>query len=143
MGEPHVVSVLQDKRSELAGLVIELEKQICRHRSNLAHVDATMRLFDPKIAPASASSSANQVAGRHEWFRRGECRRLIYDVLRDAPGPMTTQEISKAVVEAKGIFVEDGPTRALIAKTILNSLARATETIERVKGPKGIAWRLI
>jgi hypothetical protein len=116
-----------------------LEKQLSLHRANLAHVDATMRLFDPGIK----SIGAPQLNGRHDWFRRGECRRLIYDVLRDAPSPMTTQEITEAVVKAKGLVFEDAPTRGLIAKTILNSLSRADQTIARVKLTKGLAWRII
>jgi hypothetical protein len=47
MAEPHVVSALRDKRTELAGLVVQFEKQLGQHQVNLAHVDATMRLFDP------------------------------------------------------------------------------------------------
>jgi hypothetical protein len=69
MGEPHVVSALRDKRSELAGLVIQLEKQLGQHRVNLAHIDATMRLFDPDIQPEAVR--ANQPRGRSEWFRPG------------------------------------------------------------------------
>jgi hypothetical protein len=120
MGELHVVSALRDKRSELAELVIELEKQLCRHRANLAHIDATMRLFDPRIGPKAVS--ANQPNGRHEWFSRGECRRLIYDVLHDAPKPMTTREITDAVVPAKGIFVGDVGVILLIGIVMKNAI---------------------
>jgi hypothetical protein len=141
MGEPHVVSALRDKRSELAGLVIQLEKQLGQHRVNLAHIDATMRLFDPDIQPEAVR--ANQPRGRNEWFRPGECRRLIYDVLRDAPGPMTTREITEAVAAAKGISVGDGCTHDLITKTVLGSLNRAAETIDRVKAAGVVAWRVI
>lgn len=141
MGEPQVVSALREKRSELAGLVTELEKQLNLHRANLAHVDATMRLFDPGKKHDPIGSA--QLNGRHDWFRRGECRRLIYDVLRDAPGPMTTREITDAIVKSKGMIANEGSARDLIAKTVLNSLSRAGQTIARVKLAKGLAWRII
>ena len=51
MAELHVVSALRNKRAELAGMVGQLEQQLARQRTNLAHLDATMRLFDPEIRP--------------------------------------------------------------------------------------------
>ena len=51
MAELHVIAALRDKRSELAGMVIGLERQLAEHRASLMHVDATMRLFDPRFRP--------------------------------------------------------------------------------------------
>jgi hypothetical protein len=51
MAELHVVSALRNKRAELAGMVGQLEQQLARQRTSLAHLDATMRLFDPDIRP--------------------------------------------------------------------------------------------
>ena len=52
MAELHVVSALRNKRAELAGIVGQLEQQLARQRMNLAHLDATMRLFDPRCPAA-------------------------------------------------------------------------------------------
>lgn len=51
MAEAHVIVALCDKRSALAGVVNRLEQELVEHRTNLAHLDATMRLFDPDIRP--------------------------------------------------------------------------------------------
>ncbi len=51
MSEPHVLSALHNKRSELAGILKQLEERLAKHRADLMHVDATMRLFDPDIRP--------------------------------------------------------------------------------------------
>jgi capsule polysaccharide export protein KpsE/RkpR len=51
MGEPHVISALSNKRSELAGIVSQLERQLEQQQANLAPLDATMRRFDPDIRP--------------------------------------------------------------------------------------------
>jgi hypothetical protein len=64
-------------------------------------------------------------------------------VLRDTPSPMTTREITEAVAAAKGISVGHGRTRDLITKTVLSSLNRAAETIDRVKTARVAAWRVI
>jgi hypothetical protein len=53
---------------------------------------------------------------------------------------MTTREITEAVAAAKG---SDGRTHDLITKTVLGSLNRAAETIDRVKAAGVVAWRVI
>jgi hypothetical protein len=47
MSAPHVVYALREKRAELFGTMRQIEQQLAQYRSNLAHLDATMRLFDP------------------------------------------------------------------------------------------------
>ena len=51
MAQSHVIGALRNKRAELAGIVRQLEQQLVQQRANLAHLDATMRLFDPDIRP--------------------------------------------------------------------------------------------
>ena len=93
MAELHVISALRDKRSELAGIVNWLQQQLAERRANLAHLDATMLLFDPDIRPEEIQ--LRQPRSRSSWFRPGECLRLIYDVLRDTPRPVTTRELRR------------------------------------------------
>jgi hypothetical protein len=100
-----------------------------------------MRLFDPNIEPETLQTATPR--GRNEWFRPGECRRHIHDVLRDAAGPMTTREIVEGVMAAKKLPNDDARTRELIQKTVLGSLNRATDTIERVEAAGSVAWRVI
>ena len=58
MGEPHVIGALRNKRAELAGTLRQLEQQLVQQRANLAHLDATMRLFDPNIRPRTSVPSS-------------------------------------------------------------------------------------
>jgi hypothetical protein len=141
MAEPHVICALRDKRSELAGMVNRLEQQLAQHRASLTHLDATMQLFDPDIRPDQFRP--RQQRPRSAWFRPGECLRLIHDVLRDARRPVTTRALAERIMAAKGIPVADDRTRALIQKTVLGSLNRATETIARVEAASVVSWRVI
>src|ERR1700733_5638750 len=86
MAELHVVSALRNKRAELAGVVGQIEQQLTRQRTNLAHLDATMRLFDPDIRPQEIR--AKRQRARSAWFRQRECLRWIYDELRNAAQPL-------------------------------------------------------
>jgi hypothetical protein len=140
MSEPHVISALRDKRSELAGMVNHLERQLVQHRANLTHLDATMQLFDPDIRPQEIR--AKRQRARSTWFGPGECLRLIYDELRDAPQPVTTRELAVRIMRVKAMANADGRRRELIQKTILGSLNRAKETIERSETAGVVSWRL-
>lgn len=140
MGEPHIIGALHDKRSELAAIVMSLEQQLVVHRASLTHLDATMLLFDPALRP-------EEIRPRHRrtcnaWFRPGECLRLIYEVLRDAPEPVTTRELAERIVAMKSLAVTDDRPRALIQKTILASLSRAKATIERIETSGVAGWRV-
>jgi len=140
MGQLHVIGALSTKRSELAGIVGQLEQQLTQQRTNLAHLDATMRLFDPDIQPKQIRPM--QQRARSVWFRPGECLRLIYDQLRDADQPITTRELAERIMRVKALPATDDRHRELVQKTLLGSLNRAKETIARVKTAGVVSWRL-
>jgi hypothetical protein len=140
LAEAHVIGALRDKRSELAGMVTRLEQELVEHRASLTHIDATMRLFDPDSRPGEIRP--RQQRTRNVWFRPGECLRLIYDVLRDAAGPLTTRELAERIMDAKAIATIDDRGRMLIERTILGSLNRAKETIERSETAGGVKWQV-
>src|SRR5664279_5714650 len=126
MAEAHVIGALRNMRAELAGIVLSLEQQLVQRRASLTHLDATMRLFDPELRPEEIRPRKQRSC--NAWFRPGECLRLVYDVLRDAPAPVTTRELAERIVEVKSLSITDDRQRALIQKTILASLSRAKAT---------------
>jgi hypothetical protein len=140
MAELHVMDALREKRSELVGLMSRLEQQLAQHRGSLTHLDATMRLFDPDLLSQNANPAPQH--GRVSWFGPGECRRLIYNVLRDAPQPLATRELAERVMAAKSIPAANHRTRALIQKTVLASLSRAKGTVERTEVDGVVSWRV-
>jgi len=140
MAEPHVMDALRGKRSELSGVVSHLEQQIVQHRASLVHLDAAMRLFDPDLAPEAISLRSQRP--RSAWFHPGECLRLIHDVLREAPQPMTTRALTEQVMSVKSIAPMDERSCALVQKTVLGSLSRAKATIRRVEIAGVVSWRI-
>jgi hypothetical protein len=141
MAEPHVIGALRDKRAELDGMLRQLEQQLAQQRANLAHVDATMRLFDPDIRPKDIRPK--RLRARNAWFRPGECLRLIYDELREATQPVTTRELAERIMRVKAIPAADDDRRERVQKTLLGSLNRAKQTIVRVEIAGVVSWRLI
>ena len=49
MAESHVVTALVIKRSEMAGLTEHHRKEMRRLAADLAHLDATLKLFCPEL----------------------------------------------------------------------------------------------
>jgi hypothetical protein len=141
MAELHVIGALRNKRAELAGILRQLEQQLVQQRANLAHVDATMRLFDPDIRPNDIRPKLPRE--RNAWFRQGECLRLVYDELREATQPMTTRQLAEQIMRVKAIPAADDQRRERVQKTLLASLNRAKQTIARVEIAGVIRWRLI
>jgi len=139
MAESHVISALRDKRAELSGLIRALEAKIGHHRVELVHLDATIRLFAPEMDPNAIQPRRPVV--RNDWFAPGQCIRLIYDFLRDAPAPVATAEIARRLMESTGIPLGDERTRALVHKTVLGSLNRAGGGLEKQVIDGTVCWR--
>lgn len=140
MGEPHVISALREKRAEVSGTIKALEAKIGQHRANLVHIDATLRLFAPEIEPDAIRPKRQNA--RNEWFARGECLRLIYDILRDQDTPVGSGEIVRRLMIAKGIDAGDRTIGQLFYKAVNNTLLRSQDSIEMVPIGKGAGWRI-
>ena len=72
MAEPHVIGALRNKRAELAGILRQLDQQLAQQRANLAHVDATMRLFDP-VSGRRISAPSNRGHATPGFVRVSAC----------------------------------------------------------------------
>jgi hypothetical protein len=141
MTEHHVIDALQNKRAELTDVLRQLEQQLVQQRTNLTHLEATMRLFASNIEPKEIRP--RQQRTRSVWFRPGECLRLIYDELRDATQPVTTRALAEQIMRVKAMPTTDDHHRAMIQKTLLGSLNRAKATIARVEVAGVVSWQLI
>lgn len=116
MAEAHVISALRAKRAELAGLILQLERDVAQRRADLAHVDGAIRLFAPTIEPETIGPKF--VRQRNQWFGRGELARGILGVLRRSGCPLAAVGIAGALMEAKGLDVGDRVMLVLVQKLV-------------------------
>jgi hypothetical protein len=112
---------------------------IRHHVASATTGSATRRRSLFIVLPAHVSRGERS---HNAWFRPNECRRLLYDVLRDAPTSPSTRELTEQLIALKVIPAIDDRQRLLIQKTILGSLNAAKETIERVELAGVVRWRL-
>jgi hypothetical protein len=141
MAEPHVVAALRDKRAELSGTIVDLEKRLGQHRADLLHVDAVLRLFAPDLEPAAIGPRA--VRRGNEWFKPGELVRLVLDVLRTASAPLSIREITGQVMQRHGLEPQDARTAERLRKPVTNALTRqAADLVERLQDGTLVTWRV-
>lgn len=140
MAEAHVAGALRKKRAEIFGRIIGLEKELRQRRADLKHVDATLRLFAP-------GQSLSRRSGRPSWLRRGECSRLVLDVLRSATQPLATREITERLLAGRRAGAAHTEVREALHKTVLAALnnGRNNGIIGRTGGGRGVAasWRIV
>jgi hypothetical protein len=122
MVEPHVISALRAKRTEIGGHIHDLEKRIARQRANLANLDATIKLFSPGTTPDDIPPK--RAYRRTRYFARNELSRLTQDALRTASGPLTSAQIAAAVMQAKGMPSGDPAFKEIVVDRVLTVLRR-------------------
>ena len=86
MAQSPVIYALVEKRAEIGGTIADLEERTRQARANLAHLDATLRMFDPDAKPQSIKGK--RPAKGRGVFANGEISRRIRGALRDAREPV-------------------------------------------------------
>jgi len=140
MGEPIVILALRRKRDRIEGAIAAYERKIKEAQADLAHVTASLRLFelsgDPSEFPAYID--LNRI------LRRGETTRLCLTALAD--GPLDTRQLTQRVMEAKGLNADDRVLAKAIALRIVQTLrvkALRGGPLDGTKRRKGVCiWRL-
>jgi hypothetical protein len=145
MADPHVISVLREKRALVAGFIEKLERKLEQHRADLTHIDGVLRLFQPDHDPAEIKSKRTY-ARRTRYFARNELSRLCMDALRVANGKLsTTDEIAGRVMAAKGFESTDAILQKAIGAqslTLLRSF-RKRNLVEQIGLGRGARWKLL
>ena len=95
MADPHIISALRKKRAELAGEVVTAQLRRGKLRDDLDAIDRTLRVFDPHQHPEKIRPVVKRKGDK--LFAYGECTRAILNVLRDAPEPLTVDQVAERV----------------------------------------------
>lgn len=122
MADPHVVSQLRAKQAELQAAVGYFEGKLAEARTNLMHVNATLRLFElPEDGVQRYPTHINLA----RIFPRGELLALSIAALREFGVPMTSRALSKEIVRRKGWDVNDVVLQRGITAKLKHPLLRA------------------
>jgi hypothetical protein len=100
-----------------------------------------LRLFAPEIAPETIAPKAPR--RRNEWFPPGELSRMVLDVLRLAPTPLSIRDITVQVMLRRDLDPHDARTAELLRKLVNNALNRqGAELVERIADGPAVTWRV-
>jgi hypothetical protein len=99
-----VVQSLRDLRAEILGRITAYEAQIAQAKHDLAHLNATLRLFtEPEKQRARYLVS-------HGFFKKGEIADICVGQL-EVDGAMTTRELSERVMAARKLDIAHATLR--------------------------------
>jgi hypothetical protein len=134
MGEPHIVTTLRAKREKIEVAIVAYEAKLATAKIDLAAVDRTLALFQPKagaeIAPYSELGAL---------WKRGEIAALcLAELARE--GPLDTAQLAERVAATMGLDWTDETIRKplvfRIARALSNRLKR--ESVRSVGRRNGI-----
>jgi hypothetical protein len=140
MSEPQVITTLTTKAEMLASLIGKLEVDLEQARADLAHVVATVRLFE---APQDGEAFPSHM-NLDRLFRRQEIGKLCHQALAD--GPKDTRELALYIIRQKGFDERDRHLRTSVALRIVQALRMQEHRGMRIRraGKRGTAiiWEL-
>ena len=119
MRDPNVLLTLRRKREEIEDAIRAYEAKIAICRRDLAHVSATIQIFEVNGEPVQFPVHMNIT----RLFKRFEMSKLCREAL-ECEGPLTTRELAVRVLRAKGLDGGDAVLRKTIAMKIVQSLSR-------------------
>ncbi len=139
MAEIRTVTTLKRKRSQIAASIKLYEKQLAQARLDLAHVEATIRIF----AASGKPSDIARYVDTYRLFKRGEPWAICQAAL--AKGSHDTRELALEMMKAKGMDTAD----TVLAKGLTNRLIHSLRMqemrgrVQRDGKRKGVTvWRL-
>lgn len=141
MGEPIAVMALRRKRDEISGVIAHYERLIRDAQNDLAHVNASLRLF----AATGEPSELPAYVDLNRVLRRGETTRFCMEALA-ADGPLDTRELALRIMRIKGLNESDKVLLTSIALRVVQTLrmrARRGKVDGTVRRKGVCLWRLV
>ncbi len=136
----YALAALKERRATIAGEISSLEDRLRYLRKMAEAVDHTIRLFNPDLD--GSAIPAKKPYKRVKLFNAGELNRLILDALRKAGKPLSTGEVTDAVVAelGHGPDAKRGMTNRVRAN--LNYLLRERKLVTKLGDRLSATWIL-
>ena len=138
----YVLAGLTKRRAELTGEADTLKARLTAIATDLGHLDAVIRQFDPDYdlgAIRPKRPRGPDVAGR------GEMSRFVLGVLREAAEPIPAPDITARFMEQKGMNGQDRKLAERITKRIVSTLRHQGQkgTVRSQPGPgRVLLWEI-
>lgn len=140
MVDPLSISILRKKRDKIRDVIAAYEAKLKQAQADLAHVNATLRLFEASGEPEDFPPYVDL----NRVFRRGETTTFCLNVLSEE-GPLDTRQLTVRIMRAKGLDTDDKVLVTTIALRIVQTLRMRAKRrqIGGAERRKGVCvWRL-
>ena len=139
--EPLSVTMLRAKRDRIRDTIAAYERKLRLAQTDLAHVNATLRLFAATGEPEDFPPYMDLT----RVFRRGETTAICIAAL-EREGPLDTRELAIRVMRAKRLDINDKVLAQSVALRIVQTLrvkARRAGPLDGSARRKGVClWQL-
>jgi hypothetical protein len=141
MALPLSISLLTRKQDKIRDTIAAYEAKIKQAQADLAHVNATLRLF----AATGEPEDFPPYVDLNRVFRRGETTQICLASLREE-GPLDTRQLAVRVMRAKGLDTDDKVLVTTVSLRIVQTLrmrARRGQELDGSMRRKGVCvWQL-
>jgi hypothetical protein len=140
MAESQTVTILRNKRDDIAAAIQNYERQLEQAKADFAHITAALAIFDQGDKPGSQRPYTSLCRA----FRYGEIATLCRAAL--VRGPLATPDLAKHVMAEKGLDAADRVLARSIGFSVLQSLRGMSRRciVEKLPKTRGrCMWRLI
>ena len=118
MEESPIIKALRDKRAEIHGQIAAYQGQIAQAKHDLAHVNATIRMF------TDVECQRTRYIVSHGFFKKGEIADLCVRHLQQ-DDDLTTRELAERVMCERGLDPTDTALRNSVVFKVVQSLRHA------------------
>jgi hypothetical protein len=141
-GYTPAVHALKRLHAELGGQIKQNQQEAKRLAESMKHVEAVLKMLAPGFNVASiAARRKNKSAGP---YKRGQVFRTVLVVMRESQEPLTSRQISEALLRKAGIAEPSLKQIRDMVGSVHSSLRNHQgRTIERVGDGMPARWRLI
>ncbi|HEV2561188.1 MAG TPA: hypothetical protein VGT78_03515 [Rhizomicrobium sp.] len=142
MGDTHIISGLQARRSAVTGQIADLYKQLDKLQADLVHIDGVLALYG--LEPSEIPTKGRMPA-RSTYFGRNEISRRCRDMLREK-GVIRADDVAVQAMLDKRLDPEKNrKVRTDFNRRILVTLhdMRKADMIEKVGHGRGVCWQAV
>ena len=139
MQEPLVIQTLKQKRAEISGAIAAYQARIAQARHDLAHINASIRLFE-----GGETNRARYIVS-HGFFKKGEIADICVRHLK-ADGELNTRELAERVMCERNLDPTDTALRNSVVFKVFQALRHAArrKSVTMVEKRKGICvWAAV
>jgi hypothetical protein len=130
------IAAILARRAELAAELEALERRAIPIRADIFHLDAALAIM-------GGPADARRMRAQHRPAWVADLGRLVLDILRGAPEPMTARAIAVELLRLAGHDAGDRVAVQVVEHRVRASLTRRVGIVERVAlGTRRKGWRV-